>query len=79
MIAGASPGMLGTARCQIHLRQVFATNRANVLPGNEIFITHCKEKIDESGLHDETSRQQINRVLSEYYNWIDFWKRHAKK
>lgn len=78
MIAGASPGILGTARCQIHLRQVFATNRANVLPGNEIFITHCKEKIDESGLHDEKSIQQIEKVLSEYYNWIDFWKRYAK-
>ena len=78
MIGGASPGMLGTARCQIHLRQVFATNRANVLPGNEIFITHCKEKIDDTGLHDEKSRQQIDRVLSEYYNWIEFWKRQAK-
>lgn len=79
MIAGASPGMLGTARCQIHLRQVFATNRANVLPGNEIFITHCKEKIGTEGLKHEPSIQLIDRVLSEYYNWIDFWKRNAKK
>ncbi|MCT4781879.1 MULTISPECIES: NADPH-dependent FMN reductase [Exiguobacterium] len=78
MIAGASPGILGTARCQIHLRQVFATNKANVLPGNEIFITHCKEKIDADGLHDEKSIAQIQKVLSEYHNWIDFWKRHAK-
>ncbi|MGA9468120.1 MAG: NADPH-dependent FMN reductase [Exiguobacterium marinum] len=78
MIAGASPGMLGTARCQIHLRQVFATNRANVLPGNEIFITHCKDKIGESGLHDEKSIRQIKKTLSEYYKWIEFWKRSAK-
>lgn len=78
MIAGASPGILGTARCQIHLRQIFATNKANVLPGNEIFITHCKEKIGTDGLHDEKSIVQIQKVLSEYYNWIDFWKRHAK-
>ncbi|TCI49107.1 alpha/beta fold hydrolase [Exiguobacterium sp. SH3S2] len=79
LIAGASPGMLGTVRCQVHLRQVFATNRANVLPGNEIFITHCKEKIGAKGLEHEPSIQQIDRVLSEYYNWIDFWKRNAKK
>lgn len=79
MIAGASPGMLGTARCQIHLRQVFATNRANVLPGNEIFISHCKEKIDETGLTDEKSIKQIQKVLLEYYNWVDFWKHTAKK
>lgn len=79
MIVGASPGILGTARCQIHLRQVFATNRANILPGNEIFITHCKEKIGETGLHDEKSIRHIERTLSEYYKWIDFWKRNAKK
>ena len=78
MIAGASPGMLGTARCQIHLRQVFATNRVNVLPGNEIFITHCKEKIDDRGLHDERSITQIKKTLSEYYKWIGFWKRNTK-
>ena len=78
MIAGASPGILGTARCQIHLRQVFATNRANVLPGNEIFITHCKEKIDDRGLHDEKSINQINKTLLEYRKWIEFWKRNAK-
>ena len=78
MIVGASPGILGTARCQIHLRQVFATNRANVLPGNEIFITHCKNKIGEQGLHDEQSIRHIHKTLSEYHEWIGFWKRNTK-
>lgn len=78
MIVGASPGILGTARCQIHLRQVFATNRTNTLPGNEIFITHCKDKIDENGLHDERSIRHIDKTLSEYHDWITFWKRNTK-
>ena len=77
-IAGASPGMLGTVRSQIHLRQIFATNRANVLPGNEIFITNCKEKIDDIGLHDQASIELIRKSLSEYYEWIEFWKRNEK-
>jgi chromate reductase len=63
-IMGASPGMLGTARMQMHLRQVFLYN--NMLPVNkpEVFVSHAQTKFDSNGnLIDEKTRQTIRQQM----------------
>ncbi|MCC2642176.1 MAG: putative flavoprotein, partial [Nitrospira sp.] len=63
-IMGASGGMLGTARAQYHLRQMFVF--LNMFPLNqpEVMIAHADEKIDEQGnLKDAKTIQKITELL----------------
>lgn len=48
-IMGASPGMLGTARAQYHLRQMLVFLNAYVLNRPEIMIAQATAKFDEAG------------------------------
>lgn len=66
-IMGASPGMLGTARMQMHLRQVFLFN--NMIPVNkpEVLVNQAQLKFSADGmLTDEKTitavRQQMNAL-----------------
>jgi chromate reductase, NAD(P)H dehydrogenase (quinone) len=69
-VMGASPGMLGTARAQYHLRQSFVY--LNMLPVNqpEVFITAANTKFDADGrLTDEPTRKIIARLLIALVDW----------
>lgn len=73
MIVGGSPGVLGTARAQMHLRQILNSPgiSALTLPGNEVFIGAVHEKLDEFGsLVHEPTVQFIDTVMDNYINWI---------
>ncbi|MDQ1004054.1 chromate reductase [Neobacillus niacini] len=73
MIVGSSPGVLGTARAQMHLRQILNSPgiSALTLPGNEVFIGAVHEKLNESGnLVHEPTIQFIDTVIENYINWI---------
>jgi chromate reductase, NAD(P)H dehydrogenase (quinone) len=73
MIVGSSPGVLGTARAQMHLRQILNSPgiSALTLPGNEVFIGAVHEKLDESGmLIHEPTIQFIDTVMDNYIGWI---------
>jgi chromate reductase len=64
-IFGASPGMLGSARAQYHLRQVFVSLNGLLLNRPEIMIGDASKKFDESGkLIDEKTRELIRRILT---------------
>ena len=72
MIAGASGGVLGTVRAQMHLRQILNSPgvAALTLPGNEIFIGSIQQKVDESGnLNDEMAIQFIDGVMNNFIEW----------
>lgn len=74
MIVGSSPGALGTARAQMHLRQILNSPgiAALTLPGNEVFIGAVNEKIDETGkLIHEPTIQFIDNVMDNFINWIN--------
>lgn len=74
MIAGASPGLLGTARAQMHLRQILNSPgiAAFTLPGNEIFISSSHQKFDEDGnVTDEPTVQFIDSVMDNFVDWIN--------
>ena len=63
-IMGASPGILGTARAQYHLRQVAVFLDMHVLNKPEVFVTKAKEKFDADGkLTDEMTRTQVANQL----------------
>ena len=69
-IMGASVGMLGTARAQYHLRQMFVF--LNMFPLNqpEVMIANADQKFDTDGnLKDEKTAQKIQELLQALADW----------
>jgi chromate reductase len=69
-IMGASPGPVGTARCQYHLRQVCVS--LNMFPVNkpEVMIGQYQNKFDVCGkLTDETTRGFVQDLLVALAAW----------
>lgn len=69
---GASTGLLGTVRAQLHLRQVCVFT--NMLPLNrpEVFVTRAAGKFDATGrLTDEETRQRVRTLLDALIAWAD--------
>lgn len=65
-IMGASIGMLGTARAQYHLRQVFVF--LNMFPLNhpEVMVPFAESKFDDEGrLIDDKTKEKIRELLQE--------------
>lgn len=69
-IMGASMGMIGTARMQYHLRQVFVFLNAHVLNKPEVMIGKAQDKFDTTGkLTDEPTRKVIQSQLEALATW----------
>jgi chromate reductase len=69
-LLSASPGALGGARAQYHLRQSFVF--LDMLPVNqpEVMIARAHEKFDEQGtLKDETAKKLIRQLLQNLVDW----------
>jgi chromate reductase len=63
-IMSASTGMLGGARAQYHLRQIFVFLDMRPVNKPEVFVTFAGQKIDEKGrLTDEPTRKIIKQLL----------------
>ncbi|MDA8388737.1 MAG: NAD(P)H-dependent oxidoreductase [Nitrospiraceae bacterium] len=63
-IMGASPGMLGSARAQYHLRQCFVFLNCFTLNQPEVMVPFAHEKIDRDGrLIDPKARELIGQLL----------------
>lgn len=67
---GASQGVLGTVRAQLHLRQVLMSMGVNakIMPpaGNEIFIGAAGQKFTDGELTDETTLQFLDQVIDKF-------------
>lgn len=69
-IMGASPGMLGTARAQYHLRQSFIFLDMHPVNSPEVMVPFAHEKIDQNGrLTDEKTRGKIKDLLISLAEW----------
>ena len=69
-VMGASVGMLGTARAQYHLRQMFVFLNMHAVNQPEVMIANAAKRFDEQGkLTDETSRKLIQQLLQELVRW----------
>ena len=66
----ASIGMLGGARAQYHLRQIFVF--LNMYPINrpEVMVNFAADKFDSNGnLSDETSQKLIGQLIQNLVDW----------
>ena len=69
-IMGASTGVFGTARAQLHLRQVLTHIDALVMPKPEVMVARAAEAFDEEGnLVDETARKFLQDLLTGLAEW----------
>lgn len=68
-IMGASTGLMGTVRAQLHLRQVLAYLEAYTVTRPEVLIAQAAERFDAEGrLIDPTARQLIADLLQALYD-----------
>ncbi|MBK9153890.1 MAG: NAD(P)H-dependent oxidoreductase [Chloracidobacterium sp.] len=69
-IMGASPGAIGTARMQYHLRQIMVFLNMHPLNKPEVMINNCTSKFNEQGeLIDEKTKEFIADMLKKLVDW----------
>jgi len=65
-VMGASVGMIGTARAQYHLRQMFVFLNMFAVNQPEVMIANAHKHFDQGGnLTDETAKKLITQLLEE--------------
>jgi len=77
-IMGASPGRLGTARMQYHLRQIFVFLDGDVLNKPEVMVGGAFQAIVDGTLVDAKAREMIGRQLVALCDRVSAWRRSAK-
>ncbi|WIY82054.1 NADPH-dependent FMN reductase [Propionimicrobium sp. PCR01-08-3] len=73
LIVGGSYGPLGSARAQLHLRQILASPeiQANVLPGKEVLLGNVQQIIDSDGeLTDASAVEVMNDCFSDFLRYV---------
>ncbi len=71
VVMGASPSQVGTARAQLHLRQILGHAQARVLPPPELLVARAHQRFDaELRLTDEATRRIMADLLRRFAGWI---------
>lgn len=71
-IMSASIGMLGGARAQYHLRQMFVFLNMYPLNGPEVIVPFAHDKFDSTGkLIDENTRKFLTQLLGRLVDWTN--------
>ena len=74
-IMGATPGMGGTGRAQMALRQSFVFTQTYALLAPEVLVARAQEKFDASGrLTDEPTRKFVSQLLVALAQWAPRFK-----
>jgi chromate reductase len=69
-VMGASAGMLGSARAQYHLRQIFVFLNMYALNQPEVMIANAAERFDAEGnLTHEPTKKFIRQLLENLVKW----------
>lgn len=69
-IMSASVGMLGGARAQYHLRQMFVFLNMHPINAPEVIVTSASDKFDANGnLLDENTKKLLIQLLRNLSNW----------
>lgn len=70
-VIGASNGLIGTARCQAHLRQVFQTLGLHTMVHGEVLVSRAQDQIDDQGrLTNDRTREVIAKYVASYAGWV---------
>ena len=70
-IMGASPSQVGTARAQLHLRQLLDHVRARVLPPPELLVASAHTRFDAGlRLTHEGTRRVLMDLMERFARWI---------
>jgi chromate reductase len=70
-LIGTSPSQIGTARAQLHLRQLLSHVHARTLPSPELLVAHAHDKFDaELRLTNDRTRQVLAALLARFARWI---------
>ena len=71
-IMSASIGMLGGARAQYHLRQMFVFLNMHPVNGPEVMVTLAQDKFDADGkLVDEDTKKYVSQLLQNLAKWTE--------
>ena len=69
-IMSASVGMLGGARAQYHLRQIFVFLNMYPINGPEVILSFSQDKFDANGkLTDENTKKFLRHLLQNLADW----------
>lgn len=75
-IMGASQGMVGSARAQLALRDVFVFTQSPVLPGPEVLVARAHEQFDDQGrLVSEDTEDFVRDLLDRFGAFVRRWQR----
>lgn len=70
-LVGASPSQVGTARAQLHLRQLLGHVHARTLPPPELLVSGAHERFDaDLQLAHEQTRRVLAGLLERFARWI---------
>jgi chromate reductase len=70
-VMGASPSQIGTARAQLHLRQLLGHLQARILPPPELLVSKAHERFDAGlRLKDAGTRKVLGDLLLRFSRWI---------
>ena len=72
VILGASTGLYGTMRAQIHLRQILTALNVTISPQPQIFISSAHEAFNEDrNLKDSNLQNQLKELIKKSINIIN--------
>ena len=78
-IMSASIGMLGGARAQYHLRQIFVFLNMFPINGPEVIVPFAQDKFDAHGkLVDENTQKFLGKLLQNLANWTIRLKKEVR-
>lgn len=70
-VIGASGGMGGTIRAQLHLRQIGVFTNLHFLNRPEVLIARASERFSPTGeLTDEPTRRVLEQFIGAFHAWI---------
>ena len=68
-IMSASVGMLGGARAQYHLRQIFVFLNVYSVNGSEVILPFAQDKFDANGKLTENTKKFLRQLLQNLADW----------